>query len=222
MTTPVKTFVLALPLALMTAACGGVEARPAGFEAALPPPPAPPSYVASGDGAIYNASVGYAPLYYGNRASRVGDLITVVLVERTQTSKSASGNTQRNGSLGLNLPDFVPIDPEDLNASGQASFKGAGDASQASSIRADLTVTIAEVRPNGTALVRGEKLMKLSQGDEWVQLSGIVRLADIDQDNRIASIRVADARISYSGAGAVQRSGRPGWLSRFFSVVTPF
>ena len=51
---------------------------------------------------------------------------------------------------------------------------------------------------------------------------GIVRLADIDQDNRVPSIRVADARIAYSGAGAVQRSGRPGWLSRFFSVVTPF
>ena len=221
MNAPVKACVLALPLALMCAACGGVGARPAGFEAALPPPPAPPSYVASGDGAIYNASAGYAPLYYGNRASRVGDLITVVLVERTQTSKSASGNTQRGGSASLDLPAFVPIDPADLNAGANASFKGAGDASQASSIRADLTVTIAEVRPNGTALVRGEKLMKLSQGEEWVQLSGIVRLADIDQDNRVPSIRVADARIAYSGAGAVQRSGRPGWLSRFFSVVTP-
>jgi len=146
----------------------------------------------------------------------------VVLVERTQTSKSTSGSTQRGGSASLDLPAFVPIDPADLNAGANASFNGSGDASQASSIRADLTVTIAEVRPNGTALVRGEKLMKLSQGDEWVQLSGIVRLADIDQDNRIPSIRVADARISYSGAGAIQRSGRPGWLSRFFSVVTPF
>ena len=42
-----------------------------------------------------------------------------------------------------------------------------------------------------------------SQGEEWVQVSGIIRLADIDQDNRISSIRVADARISYSGKGAV-------------------
>ena len=98
MNAPVKTCVLALPLALMCAACGGAGTRPVGFEAALPPPPAPPSYVASGDGAIYNASAGYAPLYYGNRASRVGDLITVVLVERTQTRKSTSGSTQRGGS----------------------------------------------------------------------------------------------------------------------------
>ena len=64
-------------------------------------------------------------------------------------------------------------------------------------------MTIAEIRPNGTALVRGEKVLNLSQGEEWVQVSGIIRLADIDQDNRISSIRVADARISYSGKGAV-------------------
>ena len=146
----------------------------------------------------------------------------MVLVERTQTSKSTSGSTQRGGSASLDLPAFVPIDPADLNAGANASFNGSGDASQASSIRADLTVTIAEVRPNGTALVRGEKVMQLSQGEEWVQLSGIIRLSDIDQDNRIPSIRVADARISYSGAGSVQRASREGWLSRFFGVISPF
>jgi flagellar L-ring protein precursor FlgH len=64
--------------------------------------------------------------------------------------------------------------------------------------------------------------MQLSQGQEWVQLSGIVRLADIDQDNRIASTRIADARITYSGKGSVQRASREGWLSRFFNLVTPF
>ena len=210
-----------VPMTLALAACGGGSARPEGFTAALPPAPqaAPTQHR---DGAIYQASHGYAPLYYGNRASRVGDIVTIVLVERTQTSKSTSGSTKRNGKIGLSLPQFVGIDDADLNASGGSSFKGSGDASQASSIRADLTVTIAEVRPNGTALVRGEKVMQLSQGEEWVQLAGIIRLADIDQDNRIPSIRVADARISYSGAGSVQRASREGWLSRFFGAISPF
>ncbi len=216
-----KTTICLLPLSFALAACGGGSARPAGFAAALPPPPqaAPARHR---DGAIYQASQGYAPLYYGNRAARVGDIVTIALIERTQTSKSTSGSTKRDGSVGLSLPEFIGIDSSDLNASGGASFKGSGDASQASSIRADLTVTIVEVRPNGTALVRGEKVMQLSQGEEWVQLSGIIRLADIDQDNRIPSIRVADARISYSGAGSVQRASREGWLSRFFGAVSPF
>jgi len=216
-----KPAICLAPLALALAACGGSAARPEGFSAALPAAPqATPAR--HHDGAIYQASHGYAPLYYGNRAARVGDIVTIVLVERTQTSKSTSGSTKRDGSAGLSLPEFIGIDDSNLNASARASFKGSGDASQASSIRADLTVTIAEVRPNGTALVRGEKVMQLSQGEEWVQLSGIIRLADIDQDNRISSIRVADARISYSGAGSVQRASREGWLSRFFGAISPF
>lgn len=217
---------LAIPLAMSLAACAG-DTRPAGFSATLPPPPAAPmqqvaAVTYGNDGAIYQASQGYAPLYNGNRAARVGDLVTIVLIERTSTTKATSGKTQRDGNAGLDLPDFIPVDPGDLNASAAASFNGAGNAAQTSSLRGDLTVTIAEVRPNGTALVRGEKVMNFSQGEEWVQLSGIIRLADIDADNRIASIRVADAQIAYSGKGAVQRAGKPGWLSRFFSIVSPF
>ncbi len=217
---------VALPAALALSACGGAS-RPTGFAATLPPAPASATAAGytvpqSNDGAIFSVSQGYAPLYNGMRAAKVGDLVTVVLVERTVTSKATSGKTQRDGSLGLNLPAFIPIAPEDLTASAGSSFNGSGNATQTSTLRGDLTVTIAEIRPNGTALVRGEKVMQFSQGEEWVQISGIIRLSDIDQDNRISSIRVADAHITYSGKGAVQRAGKPGWLSRFFSAVSPF
>jgi flagellar L-ring protein precursor FlgH len=206
---------------LALAACG--PERATGFAVALPPPPAPLA-PAKADGAIYHAATGYAPLYYGQRASQVGDLVTVVLVERTQTSKSASANNQRDGGISLTPPSVGPFsfDPGILNSSGNSSFKGKGDAAQTSTLSGSITVSIADVRPNGTALVRGEKVMQLSQGEEWIQLAGIVRLADIDQDNRIASTRIADARITYSGKGAVQRASREGWLSHFFNLVTPF
>ena len=62
----------------------------------------------------------------------------------------------------------------------------------------------------------------LSQGEEWVQFSGIVRLSDIDEDNRIVSSRVADARVVYSGDGSIQKASREGWLLRFFNAITPF
>ena len=85
-----------------------------------------------------------------------------------------------------------------------------------------LAVTIVEVFPNGTALVQGDKDMLLSQGDEWVRFRGIIRLADVDAENTVMSSRVADASIEYSGKGALQRASKPGWLSRFFSIVSPF
>jgi flagellar L-ring protein precursor FlgH len=205
---------------LLLAACGAE--RPAGFTAALPPPPQ--AAPAPADGAIFNVATGYAPLHYGQRAHRVGDLVTVVLVERTTTAKSADSSQRRDGGFALRPPTTGPFsfDPNVLNSGGSSSFNGGGDASQTSSLRGDITVTIAEVRPNGTALVRGEKLMQFSQGEEWVQLSGIIRLADIDPDNRIASPRVADAQITYAGRGAIQRASREGWLSRFFNLVAPF
>lgn len=191
------------------------------FEPVLPEPPAAPS----GNGGIFQSSAGYTGLYEGTRASKVGDLVTILLVESTVTAKSVRSNNDRSGSIGLAPPltgPFAFLSPDDLNASGGASFNGRGSAGQSSSLATSLTVTIAEVRPNGTALVQGEKRMLLSQGDEWVRFRGIIRLADVDAENTVVSSRVADSYIEYSGKGALQRASRPGWLSRFFSVISPF
>ncbi|HEX4848379.1 MAG TPA: flagellar basal body L-ring protein FlgH [Novosphingobium sp.] len=208
-------------LSLSTQACAGPKPS-AGFEAALPPPPPAPR---SADGSIFNPGDGYAALYQGHRASRIGDPITIVLVERTATSKSAGSKSEKSGSFGVTPPPTGPlsfIKPGSLNAGGDVSFKGDGSATQSSTLAGELSVTIVEVRPGGTALVRGEKRLMLSQGQEWIQFSGIVRLADIGADNRIASTRVADARIEYAGNGPVSRASREGWLSKFFNAISPF
>ena len=76
---------------------------------------------------------------------------------------------------------------------------------------------------NGNLVVRGEKWLKLNQGDEFVRISGVIRPYDIATDNTVTSDRVADARISYGGKGAVQAASRMGWLARFFnSALAPF
>ncbi|MFM5954939.1 MAG: flagellar basal body L-ring protein FlgH [Novosphingobium sp.] len=208
-------------LALAAPALAGPKPKP-GFEPALPAPPPPPR---AADGAIFNAAEGYAALYQGHRAARVGDPVTIVLTESTSTSKAAGSKSQKGGSFGVTPPATGPlsfIKPTSLNASGTTSFKGDGNASQSSTLNGEVSVTIVEVRSNGTALIRGEKRLMLSQGQEWIQLSGIVRLADIDSDNRVASTRVADARIEYTGNGPVSRASREGWLSRFFNLISPF
>ncbi len=196
---------------------------PVGFEAALPE--ALPA-VRAATGSIFDASLGYAALVQGNAARRVGDPLTIVLQENTTTAKSAGSKTGRDGGFSLTPPTAGPLgflNPNALKAGGQSSFKGDGSAAQTSSFSGSVGVTIAEVRPNGTALVKGEKRLLLSQGREWIQFSGIVRLADIDaQTNSVRSAQVADARIEYAGNGAIQRAGREGWLSRFFNTITPF
>ncbi|MFM5883713.1 MAG: flagellar basal body L-ring protein FlgH [Novosphingobium sp.] len=212
---------LLIAAALSAPALAGPKPK-SGFEPALPAIEAPAH---AADGAIFNAATGYAPLVSGHRARGVGDPITIVLTENTTTAKSAGSKTDRGGSFGITPPTAGPLsflNPNALKAGGQSSFKGQGNATQTSTLAGEVSVTIVEVRANGTALVRGEKRLLLSQGQEWIQLSGIIRLADLDADNRVASGRVADARIEYAGNGAVARASREGWLSKFFNAISPF
>jgi flagellar L-ring protein precursor FlgH len=178
------------------------------------------------NGAIFQTSAGYSSLTNGARAAQVGDIITILLVERTQATKSNSANMDRSGNVGLTPPSTGPFSKlfsaSDIGASGSQGFKGKGDASQSNALSGEITVTIAKVYGNGTMLVRGQKALTLNRGDEFVQVSGLVRQADIGPDNRVLSTRVADARITYTGKGEVARASRQGWLQRFFSAISPF
>lgn len=228
-------------LSLLLSACGelGGKGPQVGFTA--PPPPgaaitatsvgdpfaaAPaPSPLAASAGSIFQPAHGYAGLVTGTRARALGDMVTIILTEATTTSKSTQGRTSREGSFGIKPPTSGPLDflnPDALKAAAEGSFTGGGNAAQQSRLNGAVAVTIAAIYPNGTAEVVGEKQMMFSQGDEWVQFAGRIRLVDIDSDNRLASSQVANARIIYSGKGAVQQASRPGWLSRFFNLISPF
>ena len=194
------------------------------FSAALPvDAPAPLPVVATGS--IFQVNDGYAALYEGSRARRVGDPLTIVLVERTVASKSAGSKLDSGGGFGITPPATGPLslfNPTDASVSGRRNFTGTGSADQSNTLSGEVSVTVAKVFPNGTMLVQGQKRVTLNRGDEFVQIKGLIRVADIDANNRVPSTRVADAQIAYTGKGDVARAGRQGWLSRFFSVVSPF
>jgi len=233
---------LLLAAALLLSACMGAGgSRPQPGFAAPPPPGAAMVAAAPGDpqvvagpqpnapahspGAIFQAGSLYSSLVTGTRARQLGDMVTIILTEATTTSKSTTGSTKRSGSASITPPTAGPLkflNPEALKAAAEGSFTGGGNAAQQSRLNGAIAVTIAAIYPNGTAEVVGEKHMLFSQGEEWVQFAGRIRLIDIDADNRIASSQVANARIIYSGKGAVQQASRPGWLSRFFNTISPF
>jgi len=187
------------------------------------PPPAPPPPAANG--AIFQAANGYAPLTSGQRAAQVGDVITIVLVERTQGTSTSTSATDRTGSIGLTPPSTGPLSlfsPTDASMGGNSTFNGQGQTAQANSLIGEISVVVSEVLPNGAMRVRGEKLLHINRGNETIRISGIIRPGDITADNRVASTRVADARIDYVGRGEIARASRQGWLQRFFSILSPF
>jgi flagellar L-ring protein precursor FlgH len=187
--------------------------------------PAAQPVAAPANGSIFQPADGYAALYEGLRARRVGDPLTILLVEKTAASKSAGTKLDSGGGFSLAPPSTGALSlfkESDASISGKRNFAGTGTADQANALSGEISVTVAAVYPNGTMLVQGQKRVTLNRGDEFIQIKGIVRVADIDASNRVLSTRVADARIAYTGKGDVARASRQGWLSRFFQIISPF
>jgi flagellar L-ring protein precursor FlgH len=194
--------------------------------------PASPTAAAQPSGGIFQAVQGVA-LFEDLRARRVGDMITVRLVEATNASKSASTTTKKNGKLGLSNPTVLGTSVEfdvargfplqqttNLNlgtsVDNNSQFKGDAGSTQKNSLSGNITVTVTEVLPNGNLVVRGEKVLAINQGHEYVKLAGIVRPQDILPDNSVLSTQVADAHILYGGEGTLAEANTMGWFTRFF------
>lgn len=192
-------------------------------------PPVAPRPAEDNQGAIYQPVNGLA-LFEDVRAHRVGDILTVQLVEKTNASKKAATSTKKDQdvSLGVNTLLGRPVtrngrDITAVDISGGREFSGDGASSQSNTLTGNISVTIADVLANGNLVVRGEKLLSINQGDEFIRIAGIVRPVDVSPDNMVLSTKIADAQITYGGRGALADSNRKGWLARFFdSPVWPF
>ena len=179
-------------------------------------------------GGIYRPDSGVS-LFADDRARGVGDVLTITLSERTVSSKSAGSDISKESSIDLNAG---PVLGRGVTFNGYTmetgiehnrEFEGSASADQRNQLQGSIAVTVARVLPNGLLEVRGEKWLTLNRGEEFIRLRGLVRPADINPDNTIASTKVADVRIAYSGTGELAESNRQGWLSRFFtSEYWPF
>ncbi|TDK30549.1 flagellar basal body L-ring protein FlgH [Luteimonas terrae] len=169
-------------------------------------------------------------LFQDNKAREVGDLLTIVLVESTSARSNAQTGISKSSTIGMGAPTIfgqqVTLNGQNvLQAEVEAArqFAGQGNSTQSNALAGNITVTVIERLPNGNLRVAGEKQVRLNQGDELVQVQGIVRASDIGPDNRVSSDRVGNAQILYGGRGAMARSNAMGWLGRFFnSAAAPY
>lgn len=191
------------------------------------------------DGAIFN--VGSNVSYYEDyRARRVGDILTVKLEEKTTgekksattVSKSNSNNITSPTILGsgvqFDAPGILPLASNNnndlsVNLASDSAFDGSGDSDLKNKLSGDISVSVVEVLANGNMVIRGEKVMTINQGNEYLRIGGMISPRDIDSTNSISSKRIADVQMSYVGDGPTNDGNVMGWLSRFFiSALMPF
>ena len=222
-------------IALATLVLAGCQSSPvrdpeyAPVEARVLPP------MPTGNGSIYQA--GYDRRWFEDlRARRVGDMLTVNLVEQTDASISNNTSVSKSNNTSITNPTLLG-NPLSFNApliNGNSSslgfslnsstdFSGQGDNAQSNELSGSVTVTVIEALPNGYLRVRGEKRIGTNGGNEYVKLSGIVRPEDIDANNSLPSTKIADATLIYIGEGQIANANVMGWLAKFFiSSLMPF
>jgi flagellar L-ring protein precursor FlgH len=217
-------------LTLMLGACalippdpvvtGPLTAEPPPVEAVAPRQP---------NGAIFQPTAyGNFPLFEDRRPRNVGDIVTVVIQERTNAAKNVSTATSRSGSASLGLAQIPAILPNALGAQQNLDAEGGNDAQGTGSSRADnlftgtITTTVLKVLPNGNLIVAGDKQMAINRGSEYVRFSGVVDRRSITGANTVLSTQVADARIEFRSQGTMDEVQTMGWLQRFFLNIAPF
>ena len=193
--------------------------------------PLEPAANALPTGSILGNSM-HMSLFQGQRQWRVGDIITVVLNESTQASRNSSLVTERkstNDALASSWTNSL-LSPNgfwgdvrgdiDLNAA-EIGTEGVGTAAQANALSGVITAMVAEVLPNGNLIVEGRKQLSLTEGAEFIQIRGVVRTRDVQPDNTVSSMRMAQAQISYRGTGNLAESTQPGWITQLLFKYWP-
>jgi len=191
------------------------------------------------DGAIFNVGTNVS-FFEDYRARRVGDILTVKLEEVTSAEKESETTIDKSNNnsittptvlgstIEFDAPGILPLasnSKNDLSFSlgSTHSFSGTGDSDLSNKLSGDISVSVVEVLPNGNMVVRGEKVMTINQGNEYLRISGMISPRDIDADNTVSSKRIADAQISYTGDGPTNDANVMGWLGKFFiSALMPF
>lgn len=158
-----------------------------------------------------------ASMFSDRKARRVGDLLTLIIVERSAASQEAATQMSQDGEvtvgpgLGI-LRNVVPL----ISASGEDSSSAGGSTTRGGSLDAKMTTKVVEVYENDVLRIEGRQTIVINNETQEIVVSGLVRSRDVTPENTVLSTYVADAHITFVGAGALGEKQKPGILTRLF------
>ncbi len=179
------------------------------------------------NGAIWQDGTNVA-LFEDSRAHRVGDLITILIAENANASKSTNTTIAKSDTVSAGLSSLFGVQPTlgayspSLGATSAQKFGGNGATTQSNTFTTTLQATVVQVMSNGNLELSGQKEVMLNGGHEFIRVVGVVRAADVTPQNTVSSTQIADARVEYSGNGSVYDAAKVPWLTKFFLSLWPF
>jgi len=186
------------------------------------------------EGSLWSDQGRLCNLFTTQKARQVGDIVTINIVESSSATNNATTQTGRSSSVSGGLENLFGWE-QDYAASDnffnpfgsikgglESTFDGSGSTSRAGKLNAFMTARITEILPNGDYRIVGSRDVTVNNDKQILILSGLVRSKDISADNVVLSTYIADARITYSGAGVIQDKQQPGWAARALDTIWPF
>lgn len=158
-------------------------------------------------------------LYLDHKASEVGDLVTIIIVESSKASQQAATDTGKEGEVGVSpsggVLNFIPI----FGIRGESRSDSKGSTTRGGSINARVTARVVDVEPNGALVLEGTQRIVVNKEQQEIILRGVVRPEDIRPDNTVLSTFLADAQIEYKGDGSIGgKRQSPGLITNFFGL----
>lgn len=156
-------------------------------------------------------------LFADRRARNVGDLVTLIIVEKSEAQQKAATTTGQNAGVelgpGVGWIDVIPL----LQLQGGDNFKSGGSTTRGGTLTARMTTQVVEVLPNGNLVIEGNQTIRINGEEQQITVRGTIRPEDIATDNTILSTFVADADITFVGTGSLGEKQSPGLLTRLFN-----
>ena len=228
-----KTFFLSLLVIFLLSSCSTSQKPPLAIHEPLEE--IQPSDADTKEaGSLWRASSN--SMFSDRKARDVGDIVTVIISETASASKQATTSTSRKSNMSASLPNFFGLendkvlknahDAVDLSNLVKAdltnAFDGTGSTSRKEDLSAFLTTQVIGRYPKGQLKIRGGKEVMVNNEVQIIYLTGIVRPVDITAANTVNSNKILNARISYTGKGALSDKQEPGWAMRVLDSVWPF
>ena len=174
------------------------------------------------NGAIYQGAA-FRPIFEDRRARQVGDVLTLVITERTTANKAGTSSGNKSGNVSVALPK--PLQStfgNPLAVTNESKFSDADNQTASNAFTGTMGVTVVEVLSNGNLIVAGEKQIAMNKGVEFIRFSGMINPDNIATGNTVASTAVADAKVEYRTSNQVDRAEIASMASRFFLSLLPF
>jgi flagellar L-ring protein precursor FlgH len=173
-----------------------------------------------------------ASLFADHRARAVNDIVTIIVVEQSTQSRSASTTTSKNTSRTASLNDFPGLalptrSPKSaanlkLDLSGKASHEGKGEIDRSDKLTAQIPARVVKVLENGNLMIEGRRAVLVNDETQVATISGVVRPQDITGGNTVLSSQIADAEVQIVGTGVLAEAQRPGFLYRMLDWLRIF